>query len=78
MENVDLNIPNADFFSILFVKRINQMKSMIPITQLIIAKIVLNSDIYVGKRVIIADDKKCKLKLKYGMHGAVNVLICVM
>ena len=54
------------------------MKSMIPITQLIIAKIVLNSDIYVGKRVIIADDKKCQLKLKYGMYGAVNVLICVM
>ena len=78
MENVVSNIPNADFFSILFVKRINQMKSMIPITQLIIAKIVLNSDIYVGKRVIIADDKECKLKLKYGMHGAVNVLICVM
>ena len=49
------------------------MKSMIPITQLIIAKIVLNSDIYVGKRVIIADDKKCKSKLKYGMYGAVNV-----
>ena len=78
MENVVSNIPNADFFSILFVKRINQMKSMIPITQIIIAKIVLNSDIYVGKRVIIADDKECKLKLKYGMHGAVNVLICVM
>ena len=78
MENVDLNIPNADFFSILFAKRINQMKSMIPITQLIIAKIVLNSDIYVGKRVIIADDKKCKIKRKYVMYGAVNVLICVM
>ena len=78
MENVDLNIPNADFFSILFAKRINQMKSMIPITQLIIAKIVLNSDIYVGKRVIIADDKKCKLEPNFGMYGAVNVLICVM
>ena len=78
MENVGLNIPNADFFSILFAKRINQMKSMILITQPIIAKIVLNSDIYVGKRVIIADDKECKLKLKYGMHGAVNGLICAM